>query len=243
MKERLFANDVEENLAIIEEKIEKACSLAGRKREEITLVGVSKTFDEDRVNLAIDAGLKVLGENRVQEILRKKPQLKLENAEMHLIGHLQTNKVKSIVGQVDMIQSVDSVRVANAIEKCSADLEIDTKILVEVNIGKEEKKSGVYAEYLADFLEEISQNSHLKICGLMCVPPICESKSEISRYFCKMNELFLDISNKKLDNVSMKVLSMGMSSDFEEAIREGSTMVRIGTALFGKRFYPQNNNI
>lgn len=238
MKEKLFDNIVEENLARIEERIQNACVQAGRKREDVTLVGVSKTFDADRVNLAIRSGVNILGENRVQEILQKKPHLEMDNVQMHLIGHLQTNKVKSIVGQVDMIQSVDSVKVARVIDTCSKNLGITTKILMEVNIGKETNKYGVELEQLEDVILQVSNLSNVEICGLMCVPPICEKKEDVRKFFCKMNEVFLDIANKKLDNVSMKVLSMGMSSDFEEAIKEGSTMVRIGTALFGDRTYP-----
>lgn len=239
MKEKLYVNEVQENLYRIEERIQKACDESHRSRNDITLMGVSKTFDADRVNLAIDAGIHLLGENRVQEILQKKPLLNMENVQMHLIGHLQSNKVKSIVGKVDMIQSVDSLKIASAIDKASNDLGICTDVLLEVNVGKEENKTGFYYEQLMDSIYEVSELKNIHICGLMCVPPICDKKTEISKYFYNLNKVFLDIRQKKLDNVDMKILSMGMSSDFEEAIKEGSTMVRIGTLLFGGRTYPQ----
>lgn len=237
MKEKLFANEVEENLKVIRDKIEAACERSNRNPADVTLMGVSKTFDADRVNLAIDAGVHVLGENRVQELLAKKPNLHMDNVEMHLIGHLQTNKVKQVVGQVEMIQSVDSIKIAKEIDKASFNLGISTNILVEINIGNEENKTGFAYESAYDVIEEIAGFKHLKVQGLMCVPPNIKENNNNRAYFNKMNQLFLDIRQKKLDNVCMHILSMGMSSDFEDAIIEGSTMVRIGTSLFGSRTY------
>ncbi len=235
MKEKLFT-DVAENCRRVEERIADACVRAGRSREEVTLIGVSKTVEPERVQAAVDAGVTRLGENRVQELCEKQPHI-TGNPEWHLIGHLQTNKVKQVVGKVALIQSVDSVRLAKQIEKVSAAQNLVTPILVEVNIGREPSKSGVFAPDLPDLLSEIADFSHLSVRGLMCVPPISDSSDKKRNYFAKMHQLFLDIRDKKLDNIDMHILSMGMSSDFEEAILEGSTMVRVGTALFGRREY------
>ncbi|MBQ3069273.1 MAG: YggS family pyridoxal phosphate-dependent enzyme [Clostridia bacterium] len=222
----------------IEDRISEACARAGRKREEVTLIGVTKTVEPSLINAALDAGLRHIGENRVQEYLSKKDALHLDGVQTHLIGHLQTNKVKSIVGKVDMIQSVDSLRLATQIEKASAALELVTPILVEVNIGGEESKSGVAAEETERLLTELSRFTHLSVQGLMTIPPISDSDAKKRHYFSKMRELFIDIRSKNIDNVSMHILSMGMSDDFEAAVSEGSTMVRVGTAIFGKRCYP-----
>lgn len=230
--------DIAGRVAAVEEQIERACAKAGRRREEITLIAVSKTVDAARVNAALDAGVRFLGENRVQELLQKKPLLHLGDAQMHLIGHLQTNKVKQIVGQVSLIQSVDSLHVAEAIERVSAERGLLSDILLEVNIGGEASKSGVSPEEVADLAGAVSALSHVRVRGLMCVPPPSETSAEKRAYFSKMYKEFLDIKSKKLDNVDMSILSMGMSSDFEEAILEGSTMVRVGTAIFGRRNYP-----
>jgi len=199
---------------------------------------VTKTVEPSLINAALDAGLRHIGENRVQEYLSKKDALHLDGVQTHLIGHLQTNKVKSIVGKVDMIQSVDSLRLATQIEKASAALELVTPILVEVNIGGEESKSGVAAEETERLLTELSRFTHLSVQGLMTIPPISDSDAKKRHYFSKMRELFIDIRSKNIDNVSMHILSMGMSDDFEAAVAEGSTMVRVGTAIFGKRCYP-----
>lgn len=230
--------DVAVNLRAVEERIARACERAGRRRDEITLIAVSKTVDAARVNAALAAGVRVLGENRVQELLSKKPLLNLGGAEMHLIGHLQTNKVRQIVGQVNLIQSVDSLHLAQAIDRVSAERGLITDILLEVNIGGEASKSGVSPAELERFACDVSPLSHLRVRGLMCVPPPSDTSAEKRAFFSEMYKEFLDIKSKKLDNVNMSILSMGMSSDFEEAILEGSTMVRVGTALFGKRPYP-----
>ncbi len=237
MKEKLFANAIEENVARIRERIENACIKAGRDVSEVTLMGVSKTVEAERVNQAIAAGIHVLGENRVQELLQKKPLLHLDDVSIHLIGHLQTNKVKMIVGEVDLIHSVDSVHLAEAIEKESEKKDLVSHILVEINIGEESSKSGVSFDQTYELIDQISRFPHLKIDGLMCIPPISEDHTVVRQYFSKMHQMFLDIDSKKIDNVSMSILSMGMSSDFEDAIREGSTMVRVGTSLFGGRNY------
>ena len=236
MKEKSFANEIAENCRRVEEQICEACARAGRSREEVTLIGVSKTVEAERVQAAVDAGITQLGENRVQELCEKQPQIS-GNPTWHLIGHLQTNKVKQVVGKVALIQSVDSTRLAKHIEKASAALDVVTPVLVEVNIGREASKSGVFAPDLQKTLEEIAVLPHISVQGLMCVPPISDSSDKKRNYFLKMHQLFLDIRDKKLDNVDMSILSMGMSADFSEAILEGSTMVRVGTALFGQRNY------
>ena len=221
----------------IVQRVKAACDRAGRSHGEVTLVGVTKMVDPVLINAVLDDGLSAIGENRVQEYLGKKEALHLDGVRRYLIGHLQTNKVKAIVGQVDMIQSVDSVRLAKAIDKAAADLGMVMPILVEVNIGNEESKSGVAAEELEAMLREIADFSHISVQGLMTIPPISDSDAKKRQYFSKMHQLFIDIRSKNIDNISMSVLSMGMSDDFELAIEEGSTMVRVGTAIFGRRAY------
>ena len=243
MTERLFTEpldnaDIADRVREVEERIERACAQAGRRREEITLIAVSKTVEAARVNAALAAGIRFLGENRVQELLQKKPLLNLDGAQMHLIGHLQTNKVKQIVGQVSLIQSVDSLHLAQTIERVSAERGLSTDVLLEVNIGGEASKSGVSPDEIETLAAAVAGLPHVKIRGLMCVPPPSETSAEKRAYFSEMYKEFLDIKSKKLDNVDMSILSMGMSSDFEEAILEGSTMVRVGTAIFGRRPYP-----
>jgi len=221
----------------IRERVENACVRAGRSAEEVTLVGVTKTVSSPLINAAIEAGLTAIGENRVQEYLSKKDELMLDGVSRYLIGHLQTNKVKSIVGQVDMIQSVDSIKLAQMIDKVSAEKDIVTPILVEVNIGNEDSKSGITAEQTEDILCQMAAFSHISVQGLMTIPPISDTEAKKRHYFSKMNKLFVDIRSKNIDNINMHILSMGMSDDFECAIAEGSTMVRVGTAIFGKRLY------
>ncbi|MGN0171279.1 MAG: YggS family pyridoxal phosphate-dependent enzyme [Acutalibacteraceae bacterium] len=241
MTEKSFTDEQKQVIRQYEavcERLEKACLSAGRKREEVTLIGVTKTVSPDLINAAIAAGLSDIGENRVQEYLSKKDSLNLNGVKTHLIGHLQTNKVKQIVGTVDMIQSVDSVRLAAVIDKASFEKGIVTPVLMEVNIGSEESKSGVSAEETEQLLTEIAEFSHISVRGLMTVPPISENEAKKRYYFSKMRELFIDIRSKNIDNISMDILSMGMSNDFESAVAEGATMVRVGTAIFGHRVYP-----
>lgn len=229
--------DIKYNYDFINEKIAEAAMKAGKTREDITFLSATKTVEPEYINYAISLGLSYIGENKVQELLSKYDQYNLENCSLQFIGHLQSNKVRQIVGKVDLIQSIDSMKLAKEVSKCSLKNNITSDILVEVNIGKEENKSGVMPEMLEELLEEISTLPAVNVKGLMTIPPICEKKDEIRRYFEKMNRLFLDISSKKLDNVSMDILSMGMSSDYYEAILEGANMVRIGSALFGNRIY------
>lgn len=229
--------DIKYNYDFINEKIAEAAMKAGKTRDDITFLSATKTVEPEYINYAISLGLSYIGENKVQELLSKYDQYNLENCSLQFIGHLQSNKVRQIVGKVDLIQSIDSMKLAKEVSKCSLKNNITSDILVEVNIGKEENKSGIMPEMLEKLVEEISTLPAVNVKGLMTIPPICEKKDEIRRYFEKMNRLFLDISSKKLDNVSMDILSMGMSSDYYEAILEGANMVRIGSALFGNRIY------
>lgn len=229
--------DIKYNYDFINEKIAEAAMKAGKTRDDITFLSATKTVEPEYINYAISLGLSYIGENKVQELLSKYDEYNLENCSLQFIGHLQSNKVKQIVGKVDLIQSIDSIKLAKEVSKCSLKNNITSDILVEVNIGKEENKSGVMPEMLEELVEEISILPAVNVKGLMTIPPICEKNDEIRRYFEKMNRLFLDISSKKLDNISMDILSMGMSRDYYEAILEGANMVRIGSALFGNRIY------
>lgn len=228
---------VEDNYKAIKSRIEEAAIKAGRNPEDVRLMAVTKTVESVYINRALDLGADLIGENRVQEYLGKKGELHLDGVEKHLIGHLQTNKVKQIVGEVDMIESVDSVKLAKEISRVSANKGVTTNILVEVNVGKEDSKSGIYIEQLEELLLEIAAMDHIKINGLMTIPPICDTEKEVSEYFSTMYQSFIDIKSKKLDNINMNILSMGMSGDFESAIANGSNIVRVGSAIFGARKY------
>ncbi len=228
---------VKENLQAVRERMENACIAAGRPVDAVQLLAVTKTVEPAYINEAIASGVTQIGENRVQEYLGKRDALHLSGVKTHLIGHLQTNKVKSIVGAVDMIQSVDSLHLAQAIDKASTACGVRTDVLVEVNIGREPQKSGVLPEKLPALLEEIASLSGISVCGMMTVPPILEKEYEKRKIFSEMYQLFIDNSAKKIDNIDMHILSMGMSGDYYEAILEGATIVRIGTAIFGHRHY------
>ncbi|MBR2724818.1 MAG: YggS family pyridoxal phosphate-dependent enzyme [Ruminococcus sp.] len=228
---------VKENYEEIVARIADAAIKSGRRPEDITFLAATKTVDAEIINYAISLGLKFIGENKVQELLSKYEQYDLKNSRLHFIGHLQTNKVRQIVGKVNMIQSVDSFKLANEISKQSLKHGLKTDILVEVNIGREENKSGVMPEELENLLREISVLEGISVKGLMAIPPICENEQKIRGYFANMRNLFLDISEKKIDNIKMGILSMGMSSDYYEAILEGANLVRIGSSLFGARNY------
>ena len=234
--ERLLS-DIEYNYNHIKERIAEAAVKSGRKPEDITLLSATKTVEPEYINYAISLGLDHIGENRVQELLSKYDEYNLENCSLQFIGHLQSNKVRQIVGKVDLIQSVDSLKLAKEVSRVSQNKNLTTDILVEVNIGKEENKSGVMPEMLEELLYQIKDLPSINIKGLMTIPPICDDNNKIRSFFSDMNKMFLDISSKKLDNVSMDILSMGMSGDYYEAILEGANMVRIGSALFGKRIY------
>lgn len=236
MTERSLS-DIEYNYKTICENIAKAAERSGRRYEDITFLAATKTVDAELINYAISLGLDHIGENRVQELLSKYDAYDLTDTKLHMIGHLQSNKVRQIVGKVDMIESVDSLKLAKEISEQGLKRQISTDILVEVNIGGEESKSGVPPEALEELIYQIALLPAVNIKGLMAIPPICENKQKICGYFENMRKLFIDISAKKIDNISMNVLSMGMSDDYTEAIQEGATMVRIGSALFGARNY------
>lgn len=228
---------VEENYKRVLENVKESAVKAGRSESDVRLMCVTKTVEPVYINKAIELGADLIGENRVQEYLGKRDELNLNGVERHLIGHLQTNKVKQIVGEVDMIESVSSVKLAKEISKVSLQKGIVTNCLVEVNVGKEESKSGIYLEELEETLCEIAQLPAIKIKGLMTIPPICETPDEARRYFAMLRQSFIDIKDKKTDNIDMEILSMGMSDDYEAAVAEGSNIVRVGSAIFGARQY------
>lgn len=238
MMESLSINvrtQLEDNIKLIKEKVANAAVRSGRNPEDVEILAVTKTIEPLLINHAIACGLTHIGENRVQEFLQKKPDLHLEGVTVDLIGRLQSNKVRKIVGQVRLIESVDSVNLAGEINRISKEMGIISDCLIEVNIGGEESKSGAAPQYLGDLLDEISHFDHIHVRGLMTIPPICDNSTRIRTYFSNMHQIFIDIKQKKLDNVNMDFLSMGMSADFEEAILEGANIIRPGTALFGIR--------
>lgn len=223
---------IDENYKRIAYEIGEAKAKYRKPADEITFMAVTKTVAPEAVNHAIGCGIHVLGENRVQEYLSKK-ELYLPEAEVHMIGHLQTNKVKYIIEDMALIHSVDSLHLAQEIDRHAARVGKVQNILIEVNVGAESSKSGVSPDALEELLLHIGQMSNVHVQGLMAIPPAAGSE----KFLCEMQELYLDISAKKLDNIDMKILSMGMSGDYAAAIRYGSTMVRIGSALFGARKY------
>ena len=236
MMEKLSAEEFDINFAAVTEKINSAALKSGRKPEDITLLAATKTVDSETINYAICKGISYIGENRVQELLSKEAGV-TEEVRKHFIGHLQSNKVKDIINRVEMIESVDSLKLAREISKQAVKNNKTMDILIEVNIGKEESKSGFFPEETKNAIKEIAKLEGVKIKGLMTIPPICEENEEIHKIFKKMYNLFVDISSEKIDNSSMDILSMGMSDDFEAAIEEGANLIRVGSALFGKRIY------
>lgn len=235
MKEKSLTDIFDENYKDIVERIAAAAEKSGRNANDIMLLAATKTVEPYLINYAIEKGIQYIGENRVQEFLSKENDV-TKNVHRHFIGHLQTNKVKDIVGKVELIQSVDSLRLANAISKESVKRGIVTDVLLEVNIGREESKSGFMPEKVINAYDEISKLDEICIKGLMTIPPHIDENNKNTEYFSKMYELYIDIRTKKIDN-NIKILSMGMSDDFETAIEYGANMVRVGTALFGKRVY------
>ena len=223
---------IAENIANIRAQMADAAKKAGRDPSEILLCAATKMNDADRVK-EVDC----CGENRVQEIQVKRPLGAYTGKPLHFIGHLQTNKVKYLVGVVDLIESVDRPELLECIEKQAEKVGVVQNILFEVNIGAEESKSGFTPAEAAALAARMADFPHVALKGLMAIPPVSEFPGENCRYFAEMRNLFVDIRAKKYDNVSMECLSMGMSDDFTDAIAEGSTMVRIGTAIFGKRNY------
>ncbi|MBW7573651.1 YggS family pyridoxal phosphate-dependent enzyme [Caproiciproducens faecalis] len=229
--------DVEENLKVIRSNIAAAALKSGRQPQDITMLAATKTVPVEVINHGIALGIDHIGENKVQELCEKYESYDLAQCELQFIGHLQTNKVKNIIGKVSMIQSVDSVRLANEISRLSLSKGVTTDILIEVNIGNEPNKSGVLPTELYDLIEQTALLPSLRIRGLMAIPPAEAKMAETQGYFSKMSQYFIDIKGKKIDNVTMDYLSMGMSSDYSQAILSGANMVRIGSALFGPRIY------
>ena len=236
MTEKTSELVVIENLKVIRDKVAAAAEKSGRKAEDVRIMAVTKTVAPELVNVAINNGISLLGENRVQEYLDKKDSY-IPNTETHFIGHLQTNKVKYIIDKVSMIQSVDSIKLAKEISKCAIKNNLTMDILVEINIGDEESKSGIEAEKAEELVREIAELEAIRVKGIMSIPPICEKKEQSLDYFSRLRQIFVDIGAKNIDNVYMEHLSMGMSQDFEAAIEMGSNIVRIGSALFGQRQY------
>lgn len=225
-----------DNYKRIKEDVAQTAIRAGRSADDVRLMCVTKTVEPEYINPVLDLGADLIGENRVQEYCSKLDTLHLDGVEKHIIGHLQTNKVKYIAGRVDMIESVDSLKLAREISKEFKKANSTANVLVEVNIGREESKSGCDIDELEELLYQISELDCIKVKGLMTIPPICD-ELQARKYFALMNKKFLELKGKKIDGVEMQTLSMGMSADYEAAILEGSNIVRVGSAIFGARKY------
>ena len=232
--------DLQENLQQVEANICKACENAGRKRSDVTLIAVSKTKPIEMLQTVYDLGARDFGENKVQEMCEKMEVLP-KNIRWHMIGHLQTNKVKYIVGKTELIHSVDSLHLAKEIEKQAAKQNVTVSILVEVNIAGEASKFGTSRDEAISLVEEIAKLDHIHIKGLMTIAPFVDDPEDNRQYFRDIKQLSVDIAQKNIDNVSMNVLSMGMTGDYTVAIEEGATMVRVGTGIFGERDYSKAN--
>ena len=225
-----------ENLAEVEKNISRACLKSGRSREEVTLIAVSKTKPVHMLQEAYDLGIRTFGENKVQELTEKYDALP-SDIQWHLIGHLQRNKVKYIIDKAALIHSVDSLRLAETIEKEAQKHDLTANVLIEVNVAKEESKFGVLPEELDSFVDKIAQFSHIRVKGLMTIAPFTENPEENRPFFAGLRKLSVDIAAKNIDNITMSILSMGMTGDYQVAIEEGATMVRVGTGIFGARDY------
>lgn len=232
----------EERVAIVKDNckrvlwdVAEATVKSGRSEGDVRLMAVTKTVEPLLINAAFECGIDLMGENRVQEYLGKRDELNLQGVERHLIGHLQKNKVRTIVGEVDMIESIDSLELAKEVSKRSVAKGLDTKVLLEVNIGGEESKFGFDPSEVGEKLAEISELPGIAVQGLMTIPPASDNEVEIRENFAKMNKLYVDIASKIFNNIN--ILSMGMSADYTQAILEGSTLVRVGSKLFGNRIY------
>ena len=228
---------IAENVAAIRRQMEEAAIAAGRDPKEILLCAATKMNDAEAVREAIRAGVDCCGENRVQELTAKLAENAYQGAPVHFIGHLQTNKVKQVVGKVDLIQSVDSLRLLQAINAEAAKQGIVQNILLEVNIGAEESKSGFASDDILPLLDKIGEYPNVCVNGLMAIPPISQKNGDNRKFFQKMCNISVDIIRKKYDNVRVDCMSMGMSDDYQDAIACGSTMIRVGTAIFGARDY------
>lgn len=225
-----------ENLKKVEDNVDTACRKAGRSRDEVTLIAVSKTKPVEMLSTIYNQGIRDFGENKVQEMCDKMEQLP-SDIRWHMIGHLQTNKVKYIVGHTTLIHSVDSLHLAKEIEKQAEKKDVTVDILVEVNIAEEESKFGIHKEETYELVRQIAALPHVHICGLMTIAPYVENPEDNRMYFRGIRQLSVDIAEQNIDNVDMDVLSMGMTGDYMVAIEEGATMVRVGTGIFGERNY------
>ncbi len=227
---------IAENVAAVKENMRQAALAAGRNPEEITLVAATKVQTSETIRNAIKAGITVCGENRVQELVAHLEDNAYEGAKVHFIGHLQTNKVKFVVGKVDMIESIDSLRLMDAVEKQAAKVDVIQDILLEVNIGDEESKGGAAIDEVMALATHAMECPHLRLRGIMCIPPAASTDEENRGFFKETYQLFVDMKEKLGDNnPNIDCISMGMSGDYPLAIEGGSTMVRVGTALFGAR--------
>ena len=224
------------NLHKVEQNILDACKKANRSREEVTLIAVSKTKPLSMLQEVYDLGMRNFGENKVQELCDKKPQLP-DDLNWHMIGHLQRNKVKQVIDKVKLIHSVDSLRLAETIEQEAAKKNLVVDILIEVNVANEESKYGFKMDEVLPAIEIISKFSHVRIKGLMTIAPFVDDPEENRSVFADLRKLSVDINNKNIDNVCIGILSMGMTNDYQVAIEEGATMVRVGTGIFGERNY------
>ncbi len=228
---------IKENIDIIRQKMRDAAIAAGRDPKEIMLCAATKMNSAENVRQAIAAGVDCCGENRVQELTAKLSENAYDGAPVHFIGHLQTNKVRQVVGKVSLIQSVDSLRLLQAIQTEATKLDLIQDILLEVNIGGEATKTGFSVQEIYKICEKMYEYPNIRVNGLMAIPPICQFSGENRKFFQEMYNLSVDITAKKYDNVWVEILSMGMSDDFADAIACGSTMIRVGTAIFGPRNY------
>lgn len=235
MMEKLSPKEFDANYKAVITKFNNALIKAGKTADDVILLAAIKTVDVESINYAISKGVKYVAENRVQELTAKHNFLLPVHE--HFIGHLQTNKVKDVIDKVELIQSVDSLKLAKEISKQAVKRNIVMDILLEVNIGEEESKWGFLPENILDAIKEIAILPGIRIKGLMTIPPICDTAMQARQFFRKMYNLYVDIKAKKIDNSNMDILSMGMSDDFDIAIEEGANLVRVGTALFGKRNY------
>ena len=232
---------IAENVAAIKKNIAAAAIAAGRDPKEILLCAATKMNDADAVHQAIAAGVDCCGENRVQELTAKLAEDAYRGAPVHFIGRLQTNKVKQVVGKVDLIQSVDRLKLLEAVNAEAARQGIVQDILLQINIGREESKGGFLTEELPLLLPDLAKYTNIRVQGLMAIPPICQDATKNDKFFQEIYRIGVDIRAKKYDNVWVNILSMGMSDDYESAIRCGSTMIRVGTAIFGARDYTKTH--
>ena len=227
---------VKENYNYVKQQVEETAKACGRDPKEITLIAVSKTKPLENIEELIEIGVEDFGENKVQELCDKYEHVS-QPVRFHLIGHLQTNKVKYIVDKACLIHSVDSLKLAQTIQKEAAKKQVIAQILIEVNVAEEDSKFGLHTEDVIPFIQEISTMPNLHVNGLMTIAPFVDDPEDNRKYFRTLKQLSLDITSKNIDNIDMNVLSMGMTNDYKVAIEEGATMVRVGTAIFGARHY------